>query len=88
MTTVFKNVVTEIDTTGSAQLIFRCPTGKTALIKTLTIANENGSNSNYFLAFKRVPLENNFQKFMYITNFRKFSYFSCKFMFSYSIRNF
>ena len=52
MATVFKNVVTEIDTTGSGQLIFRCPAGKTALIKSLTVANENGSNSNFFLAFE------------------------------------
>ena len=52
MATVFKNVVTEIDTTGSGQLIFRCPAGKTALIKSLTVANENGSNSNFFIAFE------------------------------------
>ena len=52
MATVFKNVVTEIDTTGSGQLIFRCPAGKTALIKNLIVQNENGSNSNYYLAFE------------------------------------
>ena len=52
MAAVFKNVVTEIDTTGSAQLILRCPAGKTALIKNLIVQNENGSNSNYYLAFE------------------------------------
>ena len=52
MSTVFKNVVTEIDTTGSAQLIFHCPAGKTALIKNLIVENQNGSNSNYYLAFE------------------------------------
>ena len=52
MATVFKNVVTEIDTTGSAQLIFRCPAGKTALIKNLIVENQNGSNSNFYLAFE------------------------------------
>jgi hypothetical protein len=68
MTTVFKNVVTEIDTTGSAQLIFRCPTGKTALIKNLIVQNENGSNSNYFLAFEDNSISTTSYPIQYGTN--------------------
>ena len=68
MATVFKNVVTEIDTTGSTQLIFRCPAGKTALIKTLTVANENASASNFFLAFEDNSISTTSRAILYGTN--------------------
>jgi len=68
MATVFKNVVTEIDTTGSGQLIFRCPAGKTALIKNLIVQNENGSNSNYFLAFEDNSISTSSRPIQYGTN--------------------
>ena len=68
MATVFKNVVTEIDTTGSGQLIFRCPAGKTALIKSLTVANENGSNSNFYLAFEDNSISTTSRPLLYGTN--------------------
>lgn len=48
----FKNAITEIDTTGSGQNIVTCPAGKTILLKSLSVQNENGSNSAFFLAFK------------------------------------
>lgn len=50
MAAQFKNVVTEIDTTGSTQLLLRCPAGKTIIVKNLIVQNENASNSNNFLA--------------------------------------
>ena len=50
MAAQFKNVVTEIDTTGSAQLLLRCPAGKTIIVKNLIVQNENASDSNNFLA--------------------------------------
>jgi len=68
MATVFKNVVTEIDTTGSGQLIFRCPAGKTALIKNLIVQNENGSNSNYYLAFEDNSISTSSRPILYGTN--------------------
>ena len=68
MATVFKNVVTEIDTTGSGQLIFRCPAGKTALIKTLTVANENASASNFYLAFEDNSISTTSRPILYGTN--------------------
>ena len=68
MATVFKNVVTEIDTTGSGQLILRCPAGKTALIKNLMVQNENGSNSNYFLAFEDNSISTSSFPLLYGTN--------------------
>ena len=52
MTAQFKNVVTEIDTTGSGQLLLRCPAGKVILIKNLIVQNENASSSSFFLAFE------------------------------------
>ena len=52
MAAKFKNVVTEIDTTGSAQLLLRCTAGKVNLIKNLIVHNENGSSSSFFLAFE------------------------------------
>jgi len=68
MATVFKNVVTEIDTTGSGQLIFRCPAGKTALIKNLIVQNENGSNSNFYLAFEDNSISTSSYPIQYGTN--------------------
>ena len=52
MAAKFKNVVTEIDTTGSGQLLLRCPAGKVILIKNLIVQNENASSSSFFLAFE------------------------------------
>ena len=52
MAAQFKNVVTEIDTTGSGQLLLRCPAGKVILIKNLIVQNENASSSSFFLAFE------------------------------------
>ena len=52
MTAQFKNVVTEIDTTGSGQLLLRCPAGKVILIKNIIVQNENASSSSFFLAFE------------------------------------
>ena len=52
MAAQFKNVVTEIDTTGSGQLLLRCPAGKVILIKNIVVQNENASNSSFFLAFE------------------------------------
>mgnify|MGYP003138843636 FL=1 len=68
MATVFKNVVKEIDTTGSGQLIFRCPAGKTALIKTLTVANENASASNFYLAFEDNSISTSSRPILFGTN--------------------
>jgi|TARA_E500000305_G_scaffold32440_2_gene24507 hypothetical protein len=48
MAAQFKNLVTEIDTTGSNQTLLTCPTGKTIIIRTFHVANEDGSNSAYF----------------------------------------
>ena len=36
MATKFKNVITEIDTTGSNQTILTCPAGKTIIVKTMS----------------------------------------------------
>ena len=52
MAAQFKNVVTEIDTTGSGQLLLRCPAGKVILIKNIIVQNENASSSSFFLAFE------------------------------------
>ena len=52
MAAKFKNVVTEIDTTGSGQLLLRCPTGKVIIIKNIIVHNANASNSSFFLAFE------------------------------------
>ena len=52
MAAQFKNVVIEIDTTGSGQNVLTCPAGKTILVKRLTVQNENGSSSTFYLAFK------------------------------------
>ena len=52
MAAQFKNVVKEIDTTGSGQNVLTCPAGKTILVKRLTVQNENGSSSTFYLAFK------------------------------------
>ena len=52
MSAQFKNVVTEIDTTGSGQLLLRCPAGKVILIKNIIAHNENASSSSFFLAFE------------------------------------
>ena len=68
MATVFKNLVTEIDTTGSGQLIFRCPAGKTALIKTLSVANENASASNFYIAFEDNSVSTRSRPLRYGTN--------------------
>tara|TARA_R100000742_G_C4246894_1_gene65686 strand:+ start:221 stop:892 length:672 start_codon:yes stop_codon:yes gene_type:complete len=48
MATQFKNLVTEIDTTGSNQTLLTCPTGKTIIIRTFHVANEDSSNSTYY----------------------------------------
>ena len=48
MAAQFKNLVTEIDTTGSVQTLLTCPTGKTVIIRTFHVANEDGSNSAYY----------------------------------------
>ena len=37
MAAQFKNVVTQIDTTGSGQLLLRCPAGKVILIKNIKL---------------------------------------------------
>ena len=52
MSAQFKNVVTQIDTTGSGQLLLRCPAGKVILIKNIIVQNENASSSSFFLAFE------------------------------------
>jgi len=48
MAAQFKNLVTEIDTTGSNQTLLTCPTGKTIIIRTFHVANEDSSNSTYY----------------------------------------
>ena len=48
MAAQFKKLVTEIDTTGSKQTLLTCHPGKTILIRTFHVANEDGSNSAYF----------------------------------------
>ena len=52
MAAQFKNVITEIDTTGSAQTLLTCPAGKTILIRTFHVANEDGSNASYYASIK------------------------------------
>jgi len=52
MAAQFKNIVTELDTTGSGQTILRCPAGKTILIKGFRVRNTNASNSISYLAFE------------------------------------
>ena len=46
----FKNVITEVDTTGSGQTLLTCPVGKTILIRTIYIRNNNNADSQHFLA--------------------------------------
>jgi hypothetical protein len=46
----FKNVITEVDTTGSGQTLLTCPVGKTILIRTFYVRNNNSADSQHFLA--------------------------------------
>lgn len=46
----FKNVITEVDTTGSGQTLLTCPDGKTILIRTFYVRNNNSADSTHFLA--------------------------------------
>ena len=46
----FKNVITEVDTTGSGQTLLTCPANKTILIRTFFVKNSNSADSNHFLA--------------------------------------
>ena len=46
----FKNVITEVDTTGSGQTLLTCPVGKTILIRTFYLKNQASADSQHFLA--------------------------------------
>ena len=50
MAAQFKNVITEVDTTGSGQTLLTCPDGKTILIRTFYVRNNNSADSTHFLA--------------------------------------
>jgi len=52
MAAKFKNVITEVDTTGSAQTLLTCPAGKTILIRTFFVRNNNNADSTHYAAIK------------------------------------
>ena len=52
MAAKFKNVITEVDTTGSPQALLTCPAGKTIIIRTFYIRNNNNADSTHYVAIK------------------------------------